>query len=278
MAHDTSSFVTAGGITIFTQTWTPDGPPHGVVLLAHGYAEHSGRYRHVAEALTGAGFALAALDLRGHGRSGGPRATIHAFSLYALDFKLFHEQVAATFGDVPHVVLGHSMGGCVALDYLEGDPLPVAALVTSGAYLRNAIPVPDPVRKVAPLLGKVLPWLPTQSLDAADVSRDPAVVRAYDADPLNYRGKVPAQMAAQLLTIGDRVLAGAGRITCPALVLHGTADRIADPGGSRELHRRLGSDDTRLELYEGLYHEVFNEPERDQVLGDVIDWLSERVG
>jgi alpha-beta hydrolase superfamily lysophospholipase len=272
MEHTTGQFLARGGVTIFTQTWMPEDPS-ALVVLSHGFGEHSGRYGHVAEALTAAGFAVAALDHRGHGRSGGDRALVRDMAEFAADFALFRQQLADVH-DLPQILLGHSMGAAVVLEHLRGDHDAVQAVVLSAPYLRNAAAVPLVLRKLAPVLGQILPKAPTQKLNSSDVSRDPAVVAAYDADPLVYHGPIPAGTGACLLAVGDRILPDAGRITEPMLIVHGEADRLASVEGARELARTVGSTDVELTTYPGLYHEVFNEPEQDVVIGRVVDWIT----
>lgn len=278
MRHSTSSLIVRGGITLFTQLWEPDDDARATVLLSHGFAEHSGRYSHVAEALTDAGFAVAAYDQRGHGRSGGQRAVVRDVQHLADDLALVREQIAdGPLGGLPQVLLGHSMGGATVIAHLAGPHEPVAAVVLSGPYLRNAANVAPPLKVLAPIIGRILPGLPTQSVDSSDVSRDPEVVHDYDTDPLNYRGGVPAGTAAMLLGLEQHLLPKAAAITEPMLVLHGGEDRLAAVAGSRDLLTTLGSADATLKVYPGLYHEIFNEPERKRVLDDVVGWLADRV-
>lgn len=282
MSHTTDQFLARGGVTIFTQTWLPSADPRALVVLAHGYAEHSGRYGHVAEALVAAGYAVAALDHRGHGRSGGPRARVTGIADLAADLALFRDELAAGGHGVgeaglPQVLLGHSMGGAVVLEHLLGPHDPVVAVVLSGPFVRGTAPTPTPLRILAPYLARIAPGVPAATLDSGDVSRDPKVVAAYDADPLNYRGPIQAATGAALLAIEARVLGAASRITEPVLIVHGTEDRLVAVGGSRDLAGAVGSQVVDLRTYEGLYHEVFNEPEQDTVIADVVAWLRERV-
>ncbi|HUG86713.1 MAG TPA: lysophospholipase [Euzebya sp.] len=284
MQHTTDQFLAQGGVTIFTQTWVPASDPRALVVLSHGYAEHSGRYAHVARALTDAGYAVAALDHRGHGRSGGPRARLRDISELSADYALFRDELDQASGkhgidipDLPHVLLGHSMGGAVVLDHLIGPHEPVRAVVLSAPFIRNTAPVPTPLRVIAPYVGRIMPGAPTQKLDSRSVSRDPKVVADYDSDPLNYRGAVQAATGAALLALESHLLGAADRITEPTLILHGTEDKLAAVGGSRDLAGALGSQVVDLKTYDGLYHEVFNEPEQDTILADVVAWLDDRV-
>lgn len=277
MDHSTGSFIARGGVTVFTQTWRPETPPKAQVVLVHGFGEHSGRYTHVAQALTDAGHVVVTYDQRGHGRSGGPRGLVRDMPSLAHDLALFREELADTAdGALPQVLLGHSMGGAVVLEHLVGDHAPVDAVVLSAPYVRNAAEVPGLLRTLAPVLGRFLPTAPTQGLPAEAVSRDPDVVRAYEDDPLVFHGKIPAATGATLLQFEDRIMPKVGSITEPTLVVHGTADQLADPAGSKRLADDLGGQ-VELKLYEGLYHEVFNEPEQARVLADVTGYLLARL-
>ncbi len=275
MEHTTDQFLAAGGVTIFTQTWMPDSPT-ALVVLAHGFGEHSGRYAHVAAALNEAGYAVAALDHRGHGRSGGARALVRDMGELSADFAMFRAELTERH-DLPQVVLGHSMGAAVVLDHLRGAHAPIVAAIISGPYLRNAAAVPLVLKKLAPILGRILPTAPTQKLDSSAVSRDPAVVAAYDADPLVFHGAIPAATGACLLAVGDRILPTVGSITEPMLIMHGTDDQLASVEGARELAAGVGSADVTLETYPGLYHEIFNEPEQDTIIGEMVAWLKDHA-
>ena len=272
--HETGQFLTAGGITIFTQTWAP-ADPTAVVVLTHGYGEHSGRYGHVADALVEAGYAVAAWDLRGHGRSGGPRARFRSIGELAGDLSLYRDEVAGRF-DLPQVLLGHSLGGAVTVRHLIGGHPPTSAVVLSAPYIVNAAKVAAPLRILAPIVARVLPGAPTQPVPADAVSRDPEVVAAYEADPLVFHGAVPADAGGALLSMAATLLPEIAAIDEPLLVIHGTEDLLADVEGSRRLVSGVSSEVVELKTYEGVHHELFNEPEQDEVLADVVAWLGDR--
>ncbi|MGI9016835.1 MAG: lysophospholipase [Euzebya sp.] len=274
MAHTTDQFLAAGGTTIFTQTWIPPHPT-AVVVLSHGFGEHSGRYAHVAQALNSASYAVAALDHRGHGRSGGKRALLTDISQLGADLAMFRDEVAKHH-DLPQVLLGHSMGGAVVIDHLVGDHAPVSAVVLSAPYLRNAAPIPELLKKLAPIIGRFFPSAPTQKLDADLVSRDPAVVKAYEDDPLVFHGAIPAGTGAALLALEHELLPRMGQITEQTLILHGVDDQLAAVSASREAAAAMGSQ-VELKTYEGMYHEIFNESEQEQVLADLVGWLKDTL-
>lgn len=277
--HVEGYFLGAGIGQIFWQGWVPEDPRavSGVVVVAHGAAEHSGRYAHVGERFADAGYATYALDHRGHGRSEGVRANIGRMSEVLADLDQLVRQSARDHDGVPVFLLGHSMGGLIALDYVTdpGFTFPLAGLILSGPAVESEVGSPVQ-RAAAKVLSAVAPNLGVLALDASAVSKDPAVVAAYDADPLVYRKKLRARTGAEMLDAMSRVKARLSDIAIPVLVMHGTEDRLTAPAGSRAVAEGVGTTDITLKLYEGLYHEIFNEPEQDSVFGDVLTWLKVR--
>jgi alpha-beta hydrolase superfamily lysophospholipase len=276
--HREGHLVGRRGRRLYWQSWMPDGPPRATVAIAHGASEHGGRYRYVVERLLPEGYAVYAIDHRGHGRSEGARAMLDRVDDVVADLDQLVEQAAGEHPDVPHFLLGHSMGGCIALAYalrhqrkLSGLALsaPVAALETAPLGLRLA----------ARALSVVAPKLGVYEVEAEGVSRDPDEVRAYDEDPLVYRGKLPARTVQELADAVGGFEAALGSLTLPILLMHGTADRIVPIAGSEMVAGRAGSDDVTFHRYEGFYHELFNEPpgERERPLGDLAAWLGARA-
>ncbi len=260
----------ADSTRLYWQAWTP-AEPRATVLLVHGLAEHGGRYAHVGERLAAAGYAVYALDHRGHGRSDGARAMIGRLDTLVDDVHGFSAQVSP--GATPFMI-GHSMGGAVALRYAIRHPGALRGLVVSGAAVA-VDGAPPPLRMLAALLSRVAPGLRIQQLDAGLVSRDPEVVRAYREDPLNYNGRIPARTLAEILAGTRSIPRDAHTISTPLLLLHGGDDGLCPPRGSRAVHAATAS---TLTVYDGLYHEIFNEPERERVLDDVVAWLAAHEG
>jgi acylglycerol lipase len=261
----------ADGTRLYWQAWDPDGEPRDTVILVHGAAEHGGRYAHVARRLTAEGYAVYALDHRGHGRSDGPRAMIGRLDRLVEDLG----RLIALVGGRPFVV-GHSMGGAVALTYAIRHGDTIAGLVVSGPAVATEA-VPAPLKAITAGLSKFAPKLPIFKIEDDAVSRDPQVVLDYQRDPLNHPGKLPARTLGEIMRAMDTVPRDVAALRVPLLLLHGGEDRLCPPEGSRQVHANAGSTDKTLKIYDGLYHEIFNEPEQDAVLDDLVGWLAARA-
>ncbi len=273
MKHQEGTFKGSAGGDIYYQWWLPDEAPRAVILIVHGLAEHSGRYGNVVDHFVPRGYALFGFDLPGHGKSFGRRVHVHRFKDYTDTVDRCLSMVRTSFPDIPLFLIGHSMGGLIAATYLlEHQDRPAAAVLSAPSVKAH-----DNLSPLTVALGKVLSFLMPGAgilqLEAEGVSRDTNVVQAYEKDPLVYRGKVTARLAAELLAAMRRLSAEASRITLPLLLLQGSADRLVDPEGARRLYDKVSSSDKKILIYEGLYHEVFNEPEHARVLQDVDDWL-----
>ena len=273
MVHSEGNFVTPDALTIYHQAWLPDGDPKAVVILLHGLAEHSGRYTHVAKALTDAGYAVHALDHRGHGKSDGKRTYVKTYAEYQRDIVQFRRLVELRHPDLPLFLLGHSMGGNLALGHVLEHQAGVRGIALSAPALAPGTSLSPTKIKLAKLLGKIAPGLRPERLSADAISRDPAVVAAYVADPLVFNGKVTAGAAAALLGSMESFPARYTELRLPILLQHGTADALVDIAGTRQLEAGAVNAKVTTHYYDGLYHEVFNEPEQAAVLADTIAWL-----
>ncbi|ORW00356.1 alpha/beta hydrolase [Mycobacterium kyorinense] len=271
------TFDGVGGVRIVYDVWTPDAAPRGVVVLSHGLGEHTRRYDHVAQRFGDAGLVTYALDHRGHGRSGGKRVLLRDISEYTGDFDTLVGIASKEYPGSKRIVLGHSMGGGIVFAYGVERPDNYDLMVLSGPAVAAQDAVSPLLVFLAKTLGAVVPGLPVQELDSSAISRDPAVVNAYDTDPLVHHGKVPAGIARALVLVGETMPQRAPALTAPLLVVHGSEDRLISVDGSRRLVECVGSTDVELKVYPGLYHEVFNEPEQDQVLDDVVSWINARL-
>jgi lysophospholipase len=278
VTEDSGSFGGVLGRRIFWRSWTPDdAPARAVVVLVHGLGEHSGRYDHVAGRLLGEDYAVHTLDHRGHGRSDGSRAFIEDMDNAVADVDTLVDRAVAAQPGVPVFMLGHSMGGLISLRYALAHQDRLAGLILSAA-LAQLDAVPKPLELVGRALSVIAPRAPLIAIDPALVSRDPAVVQAYRSDPLVHHGKVPARTAVQLADAVERFPSTVGAITVPTLILYGTADGLCPPAGSVMLDERIGAADKTVHAYDGLFHEILNEPERETVLDDIVGWLATRVG
>ena len=271
------NFDGVGGVRIVYDVWTPDTPPRAAVVLSHGLGEYARRYDHVAQCFGDAGLVTYALDHRGHGRSDGKRMLVRDISEYTGDFDTLVGIASREHPGLKCIVLGHSMGGGIVFAYGVERPDNYDMLVLSAPAVAAQELVSPLMTIAAKVLGVLMPGLPVQELDVEAISRDPAVVAAYNEDPLVYHGKVPAGVGRALLEVGETMPQRAPALTAPLLVVHGDADRLIPVDGSRRLVECVGSTDVELKVYPGLYHEVFNEPERAQVLGDVVSWILQRL-
>lgn len=278
MKHQEGTFKGVRDADIYYQYWLPEDEPKAVLLIVHGLAEHSGRYMNVVNHFVPLGYGVYGLDHLGHGRSDGTRVYVERFEDYTETLKIYFDMVRQWQPDKPFFLVGHSMGGLIGALYLLDHQAELAGAVLSGPCVK----VPDNVSPVTVLLGRLLSALMPRAellgLEAEGVCRDPAVVEAYVNDPLVHTGKTTARLAAELLKAMARVTAEATRITLPILLVQGSADRLVDPHGAQMLYDTASSGDKQIEIYEGFYHEVFNEPEHNQVLRDVETWLEAHLG
>ena len=265
------------GAALHVTHWLPAGPPKAVVLLAHGYAEHAGRYGHVAKRLTDAGYAVYAVDHWGHGRSDGTPGFVPRFSAFTDGMAELLTLVEVNHGDTPRLLLGHSMGGLISTLFLiERQSAFVAAALSGPAIVPGAPPSRFTVW-ISRFLSRFFPRLGVLALDANGVSRDPAVVAAYLADPLVYTGKIGARLGKEFMDSMAAAQAGAPKIMLPILLQHGDKDSLAAVAGSQYLFDHVGSADKTLKIYPGLFHEIYNEPEREAVLDDLISWFDAHI-
>ena len=277
MTTGSAFFDSSKGRHIFEQWWRPDGDPRGVVAICHGFAEHSGRYGEVAEYLNSRGYAVEALDLRGHGRSDGVRVHVRSFNEYLTDLDRFLKNVRTRNPGLPVVLLGHSMGGGMAALYVIVRQPGLAGVILSGPAVGSGLLALPRLRRLMLRVMSLTPRLRLPSLPAAAVSRDSEVVQKYEEDPLVFRGGSTVAHARAWLRSLARSSRDMELFECPLLIVHGSDDKLVPTAGSEELYRRAQSLDKTLKLYDGLYHEVMNEPERLEVLGEIAAWLDERL-
>ncbi len=277
MKHKEGKFKGLNNFDLYYQCWLPDGSPKAILLVAHGLAEHSGRYKNLVNYFVPKGYAVYALDHRGHGKSEGTRSYVDRFSDYLTDLKTFFDMVHKEHKDAKIFLVGHSMGGTIATAYAIEHQKELAGLILSGSSLVATASISPALLAIAGIVAAVLPKIGVTVLDASTISRDKAVVDAYVNDPLVYRGKVPARMGAELAKMWKQLPERMPEIKLPVLIMHGSADQLSDPAGSKLLYERVSSKDKTLKLYDGFYHEIFNEPEHKQVMADVETWLAKHI-
>ncbi len=267
----THTFPGKGGVDIHAKWW-PAKRPRGSVVISHGGGEHSGRYQHVAERLNKERFAVFALDHRGHGLSGGKRGLIDSLDKAVADLGTLIGLADDELPDKKLFLLGHSLGGCVALEYALDYRDTLDGLALSAPLAK--LDVANPVQLVAArAVSAVAPSFGVYKVDSSAVSRDPEVVRDYDEDPLVLHDKLPARTVAEIAAAIERFPDRLPSLTVPLLVQVGTADELVPPEAAEMVEELAGSEDRTLIEYEGLYHEVLNEPEQKEVMDDLVEWL-----
>jgi acylglycerol lipase len=273
MRHQEGFFKGVRDANTYYQRWLPEDPARAVLLIVHGLAEHSGRYMNLVDHFVPLGYAVYGIDHLGHGKSEGERVYVERFQDFTDELKIYFDMIRVWQPEKPIFLVGHSMGGLITSVYLLDHQDELAGAILSGPSVK----VPENISQAIILVGKVfsalMPRFGLIQLEAEGVSRDPGVVEAYVNDPLVYTGKTTARLAAELLKAMQRVTAEAAMITLPILIVQGGADKLVDPEGARLLYDSARSPDKTLKVYEGLYHEVFNEPEHELVLKDVEGWL-----
>lgn len=264
----------ADSLNLFAQAWEPDVEPQAIVCLVHGLGEHSSRYSHVAESFTAAGFAMLTFDLRGHGHSSGLRGHFPSPEAVVNDIDILLEQASERWRGKPCFIYGHSLGGLLVLYYTLVRKPAVAGVIATGPALHTALS--DQKVKIA--LSKTLgPLLPTVSLasglDANEISRDTDVVNVYKADPLVH-DRVTFGFGSTMLKIMEYTNQHAADFPNRLLLIHGRNDTITYPQGSMTWHESAPTGLVTIKILEGLKHEVHNEPEKAEVLAEMVNWLN----
>ncbi len=276
--HQEGWLEASDGVRLYAQWWRPSGIPKAIACLIHGGGEHSGRYAHVAQALTRSGYLVGAVDLRGHGRSPGRRLFIRSFDEYLTDVRSLMAQAVKEAPGTPVFLLGHSLGGLIATLFVISERPAIAGLVLSGPFLEIGQGISKTGRRLAPIMGRLFPTLTlANALDTTAVSRASEVVSAYATDPLVHHGGIPLGTGAEVMKAIAKVDARMAEVQVPLLIFHGTADRLAAVDGSKRFYARASSSDKTLRLCEGLFHEVFNEPEREALLDELVRWLNQHT-
>lgn len=276
MKHHEGYLKSVESADIYYQYWLPEDDPRAILLLVHGLAEHSGRYLNVVNHLVPSGYAVYGMDHFGHGKSDGKRVYVERFEDYIKTLKIYFDMIRDWQPGKPIFLVGHSLGGLIGLTYLLEYQDEVSGAILSGPLIQIYRKVPSVLIWVINALSILMPKAGLIQLDAEGVSRDPAVVEAYVNDPLVYTGKITARLSAEFGKAMERVIKRAREINLPIMILQGSGDKLVDPVGAQLLYGLISSQDKTLKIYDGLYHEIFNEPEHEQVLNDVEKWLEDR--
>lgn len=269
------SFTGVGGLKIFTRTWQPVGDPRAVVVIVHGFNAHSGYFQWAAEQFAAHGLASYALDWPGRGRSEGERYYIDSLADVIADIDMLVDKAQADHPGLPLFLLGHSAGGVASCIYTLEHQSKLAGLICESFAFE--LPAPDFALAVLKGLGHIAPHLHTIKLNNADFSRDEAAVAAMNSDPLIADEAQPASTAAELARADDRLRREFPLITLPLFILHGTEDKATKPSGSQHFYEQAGSKDKTLKLYEGHYHDLLNDLDKEVVMGDIQGWINTHI-
>ncbi len=276
MDHSEGTFQGQQGTALYYQGWRPEGTPKATLAIVHGFGEHSGRYGHVVDWYVPRGYNVFAFDLRGHGRSPGKRGHVDSFAQVHDDISTFLDLARQAAPERPLFLVGHSMGGLIVLHFVLHRPKGLTGVVASGPLL-SPPEVPPLLWTVSKILSALAPRLTVrEGLDATAISRDPAVVDAYVHDPLVH-GQVTARLATEMGSAIDWTQAHASELDLPLLIVHGTADRLCPADASKTFFENVRYPDKKRIEYPGYYHEVFNEPGKEQVFQDMERWFEQHI-
>jgi acylglycerol lipase len=264
-----------GELSLFCRSWHPAEAARGVVVIVPGFNSHSGYYTWVAEQFVADGLAAYALDLRGRGKSDGERFYIDSFADYVSDVASFMKLVKSREPGLPVYLLGHSAGGVVACLYTIDHQSELAGLICES--FAHQVPAPDFALAVFKGLSHVAPHAHILHLKNEDFSRDPKVVEAMNADPLIAHETQPTQTLAEMVRADERLKNDFPKITLPVLILHGTADKATRPSGSQLFFDTAGSKDKTLKMYNGMFHDLLNDVDKEVVMSDITRWIDGRL-
>lgn len=271
---NTSNIVLADQTKLMTYEWLAPNEKIRLVLV-HGYGEHAGRYDSFAKALNEKNISVMSYDQRGYGKSDGSRAYVKRFQQYVDDLKIVVDKEDFV---LPTFMMGHSMGGLVAVSYFVQNPTnSFKGLISSSALLAVDKDLSPILQMLAPIIGFLFPQLKTEKLDQTYLTRSEENRTAYNSDPLMYVEGTKARTAAEMLKTVKTINREFNQVSTSLLVLHGEADRLTMPEGSQKLYDQASANDKEIKIYPGLYHELIHEPEREEVIGDISSWVLNRV-
>ncbi len=277
MKHSEGTFKSVRDLKIFHQAWLPDGEVKGVLFIVHGVGEHSSRYTNVINRFLPLGFAVYALDHIGHGKSEGEREMIDKFADYSAPLITYRKMVAEQHPDVPVFIYGHSMGALITCVHLLSHQADFTGAIISAPPLMIPANISPITITIGRLLSAIAPKMGLIDLDVNNLSNDKAVVEAYVADPLVFHGKMTARISSEMLGAIKQVNDSVGKINLPLFIIQGGADHIVDPAGADMLYAKSSSSDKTLKVYDGFFHEIHNEINRELMFSDLEAWLKPRL-
>jgi acylglycerol lipase len=265
---------TTNGVNLYTKNYlTPNAVAN--VLIVHGLGEHCLRYAHVAKALNDIGTNVYTFDLRGHGQSEGESVLIKNIDEYCEDVENVYKTIPK---DKPFFILGHSMGGLITLKFLLfSKPTDIRGVVLTGPAIKEGDDINFVTKTIIQILGKIAPKMQTVKLKPESISRDTNEVQKYITDPMVYSGGTKAGLGLALLNAISDVKTRFENFKYPVLIMHGEADKITNPEGSKELFAKSKSEDKTLKIWNGAFHEIFNETNKTEVIAIMTDWIKARI-
>lgn len=263
------------GIKIFFRTFRPTGTPRATIVICHGVNSHGGQYLWAAEQFVEHGFAVYVIDLRGRGKSEGPRYYIDSVDQYVAGLKQLIGIAKTREPGLPVFLLGHSAGGVTSTTYVLDNQAEIDGFICESFAFR--VYAPKPALALIKVLSHIVPKLPILKLRNRDFSRDPEAVRRLESDPLTKNEVQPVATVAALVRANDRMEREFGKVTLPVFIMHGTADRATEPAGSVMFHNNAGSKDKTLKLYEGRFHDLLADSGKEDVIEDIADWIQHRL-
>jgi len=276
--HNTGRFVTKDGLQLFEQHWIPENEIKAVIVIVHSYLEHSSRYCYFAEKLVENGFAAATYDLRGHGHSEGIKAFVWTFDEYEDDLDTFIKRIYDYYPGKKIFLAGHSMGGTIAAFFsLRPYLYNIKGLILTSPAVEKGDGFSIIMVVISTFIGKFFPIMSTIKTESSFISRDLSVVENYEKDPLVYHKGAPAKTAYEIQNATKKIQKKINEISMPFFILHGGENRIVDVKGSIKFYEMAKSKDKKLKIYERLYHEILNEPEKNEVINDIIEWINNRI-
>jgi acylglycerol lipase len=271
-------FNNSEGARLFHQSWAPSVNLKAVLVMVHGLAEHSGRYLNLVNEFVPRGYMVCGMDNRGHGHSEGRRSYINRFDDYVLDLDSYVDLIKSEHPNTKLLMIGHSLGGTIATAYAELHQIKLTGLILSAPALKAGSSITKKDKLLARIASRLLPTAGVASLDAKSISKDHVVVEAYLKDPLVYTGKISARLGFEIIQAIEKTIPPLmPEITIPTLIMQGDEDRLSNPEGSDILFQNISSTDKTLKRYPGLFHEIFNEPERATVFNDLRVWIESRL-